>query len=163
MEARRGLGQERHRCIIFAVRDSEVLQIGARGSTRLLPPAVGRQIQIRRTHQISYSAALVRFFYSSPEAVKFGAKRVGFVEQDDGPWQQIEHGTVSPGDRRVKLPSRKYGDTARADGGFDDFVGRPSNAFARKSGVNGAEQLVADRSFRKRQKERFVDRVRRTL
>ena len=85
-------------------------------------------------------------FDAGPEAIELGAKEIGFVEQDGGARQKIEDTAVGAGDGSVELPAGEDGDSTGAHGGFDDlFVS--GDAFAGKARVNGAEKMIAHRSF----------------
>src|ERR1700719_3576755 len=128
----------------------------------LLPPVVWRKIQIYGTHKIANAATLVRFFDAGPEAVKFTTQQIRFVEQDGRVRKQIEHGAVGAGYRGVELPPGENGDSAGAYRGLDDLF-RSRDALAGKPSVNGAQQVIADRSFGERQQQRFVHGVGGTL
>ena len=106
-----------------------------------LPPALRRQIQIRRPDKISHTAALVRFFDPRPEAVEFAAQQIRLVEQHRRMGQQIEDGAIRSGDRRIKFPARKHSHPAGSHRRFDDlFV--PGDALAREPRVDRAQQAA---------------------
>ena len=65
----------------------------------------------------------MHFGDASPEAIEFGAQKIGFVNEDDGARQQIEDGVAGAGHGRIKFPSGKNCDSARAYCGFNDFFG----------------------------------------
>ena len=78
------------------------------------------------------------FFDAGPEAVELGSQCVGFIEQDGGAGEQVEDVVVGSGDGSVELPAGEDGDSAGADGGFDDLVGCSRDAFAGEAGMNCA-------------------------
>ncbi len=126
------------------------------------PPVVRRQIKIVGADKVADAAALVGFVDASPEAFKFLAKLIGFVEQDSCAWKEIEDGAVGSGHGGVKLPAGKDCDPASAYRGFYNFfrAGRAGadDAFAGKPGVNCAQQLFVHGSFGERQEQDFVHR-----
>ena len=121
VEAGSGLGEERDGGLVFAAGDAEMLYVGSGQGRDFLPPVVWRQIQICGANEIADAAAFVGFFDARPEAVELGAEEIGFVEQDGGAGEQIEDAAVGAGDGSVELPAGENGDSAGADGGFDDF------------------------------------------
>ncbi len=102
------------------------------------------------------------FFDAGPEAVELGAEQVGLVEKYCGVREQFEDAAVGSGDGSVELPTGEDGDSTGADGGFDDFF-TACDALAGEARVNGAEQMLADRSFGEREEERFVHGIGGTL
>ncbi len=76
--------------------------------------------------------------------------------------QQIEQAATLPGDRRIKLPSRKHRDPARAHRLLNYFF-VSTDPFAGKAYMNRAQQIFAHRRLRERQKQGFVQRARGTL
>src|SRR6202158_1895911 len=102
----------------------------------LLPPMVGRKIQIHGAHEIADTTALVRFFDAGPEAVKFTTQQIGLVEQDGRVGEWIKYGAIASGNRGLDLPPGKDGDSAGTHRSLDDLF-RSRDALAGKTRVDG--------------------------
>jgi hypothetical protein len=125
------------------------------------PPAFRRQVKIRGTNQVPDSAAFVRFFDAGPHFVQLqpsasGSSRITRFRK------QPENAAVGARHRSIELPPRKNA-RARVAHRLLHNLRRSRNAFPRKPRVDRTEQLFGDRSFRQRQKQRLIDRVRRPL
>src|SRR5215469_15385875 len=124
-----------------------MLDISSGECRDFLPPAFRRKIQIFRTHQISHSTSFVHLSDPRPEAVEFRTKKIWLVEQNGGARKQIEDRPVRSCYGCIELPAWKNGDSARANGSFDNLFGCPRNALARKSGMDRSQQLIRDGRF----------------
>src|SRR4051812_14198495 len=147
---------------VFVPGDAEMFEISSGQGCDFLPPVIGRKIQVRRANKVPYAAALMRFFHSSPETIEFRAQEIRFIEKHGGIGQQVEYGAVRACDGCVKLPARENCYSGRANGAFHNFF-IADDALAREAAMDGAEQLLADRSLGEWQEQSFVDRVGRAL
>ncbi len=143
-------------------RHGQIFEVGSGERRGFFPPAFRRQIQIGRTNQVPHPAALVRFFNASPDFVEFESQRFGFVENYPRVRKQSENAPVRARHRSIELPARKNA-SARVAHRLLHNLRRSRNAFSREPRVDGAEQFLRDRRFRQRQKQRFIDGVRRPL
>ena len=102
----------------------------------------------------------MHFFDASPETVELLMELFGFIEEHSGAGEKVEDGAIGSGDGRVEFPAGKNGDSASADGGFHNFfrarLSRTNDALAGEARVDRGQQVIADRSFGERQKQRFV-------
>ena len=143
--------------------DAEMLDVGSGEGRDFLPPVVGRQDtnpRGGRDCRRRCARGLLRR-ESRSDRIRLRS-RSGSSSSTAACGKQIEDGAVGAGDGGVKLPAGENGDSAGADGGFDDFFGA-GDALAGEPRVNRAEQMIADRSFGERQQERFVHGIGGTL
>ena len=85
-----------------------------------------------------------------PKTIELRAQEVRLIQKHGSTRKQIEDATLGTCNRGVELPAGKNSNSASADRGLYNLL-VTRDAFARKPGVNRAQQVFADRSLGERQ------------